>query len=84
MPLTSNMAICHNLKMEQNSEQVPRFSDLVDLQERFLDLTESSGYGTGMALDVTTSEIAMRDLAIAVSILSNLWYPDMLSALKWV
>jgi hypothetical protein len=57
--------------MEQNSGQVPRFSDLVDLQERFLSLTESSGYGAGMALDLTISEIAMRDLAIAVSILLN-------------
>jgi hypothetical protein len=78
------MVICHNLKMEQNSGQVPRFSDLVDLQERFLDLTGSSGYGTSMALDVTTSEIEMRDLTIAVSVLLNYWHPGIFRALKWV
>jgi hypothetical protein len=56
------MPVCSNIRKQSVYVQEPRYPDLVNLQTRFESVMESTGYGINLALDMKSSEMAVRDL----------------------
>ncbi|KAG9053715.1 hypothetical protein FS842_007347 [Serendipita sp. 407] len=80
LPLITTMVpTCHTIYSPRQDIQTPKYTDLVNLQTRFVSIMQNAGIGLSLSSDMKMSEMAVRDLNTLVK-LSDLPSKDQLSS----